>query len=172
MAEQITRGRGGKNNTPNVQPLLTESGDNSKYLTHALAIRQMPKIDSSDPVQVKERIDWYFGHCVATDMKPTVKGFCNALGVAKSTLWEWRNGNFRADTHEAIICQAYDVLEEMWEHYMQNGKINPMAGVFLGVNNFGYKDVKQVNVTPVMNNQPEAIDVTVIEEKYAELPGE
>lgn len=149
-----------------------DAGDNSKYLTHALAIRQMPKIDSSDPVQVQERIDWYFQHCVESDIKPTVKGFCNALGVAKSTLWEWRNGNYRSGTHEEIICRAYDVLEEMWEHYMQNGKINPMAGVFLGVNNFGYRDVKQVNVAPMAGNQPETIDVTVIEEKYAELPGE
>jgi hypothetical protein len=85
-------------------------------------------------------------------------------------LWTWKTGQFRAGTHEEIIIRAYDLLEEMWENYMQNGKINPMAGVFLGVNNFGYRDVKQVNLTPVVENRDEAVDVATIEAKYAELP--
>lgn len=149
---------------------FAEAGDNSKFLQHALAIRSMPAIDLANPAEVKRRIDWYFNHCVADDMKPSVKGFCNALRISKSTLWNWKTGAFRAGTHEEIIVQAYDVLEALWEDYMQNGKINPMAGVFLGVNNYGYKDVKQVNVTPVADSQPERLDVSAIEAKYAELP--
>ena len=147
-----------------------EAGDNTKYLRHALATMGMPPIDISDAKQVEERIWWYFDHCAENDMKPTVKGFCNSLGIAKTTLWGWKNGVYRAGTHEEIIVRAYDLLEEMWENYMQNGKINPMAGVFLGVNNFGYRDVKQVNLTPVTAEEPEAVDVAAIEAKYAELP--
>jgi DNA-binding transcriptional regulator YiaG len=147
-----------------------ESGDNARYLAHAMVTMNLPKIDTSDPKQVEERIQWYLCHCVDNDMKPTVKGFCNALGISRNTLWEWKTGRARPNTHEEIVVRAYDLLEEMWENYMQNGKINPMAGVFLGVNNFGYRDVKQVNVTPVVNNEPEVIDVATIEAKYAELP--
>lgn len=151
-------------------PPNVEAGDNARYLAHAMAVMNMPKIDTSDPVQVQERIDWYLNHCVANDMKPTVKGFCNSLGIPRTTLWRWKTGQFRVNTHEEIIVRAYDLLEEMWENYMQNGKINPMAGVFLGVNNFGYRDVKQVNLTPVVDNQQETIDAATIEAKYAELP--
>ena len=147
-----------------------EAGDNSRYLAHAMATMNLPRIDTSDPKQVEERIQWYLNHCVSNDMKPTVKGFCNALGIARNTLWAWKTGQFRVGTHEEIILKAYDLLEEMWENYMQNGKINPMAGVFLGVNNFGYRDVKQVNLTPVVENKEEAVDVATIEAKYAELP--
>ena len=143
-------------------PVNVEAGDNARYLAHAMAVMNMPKIDTSDPVQVQDRIDWYLNHCVANDMKPTVKGFCNSLGIARNTLWRLKTGQFRPGTHEEIIVRAYDLLEEMWENYMQNGKINPMAGVFLGVNNFGYRDVKQVNLTPV--------DAAPLEAKYAELP--
>ena len=130
----------------------------------------MAPIDKADPQQVKARIDEYFELCVINDMKPTVKGFCNALKISKASLWTWKTGTYRADTHEAIILEAYDTLEALWEDYMQNGKINPMAGVFLGVNNYGYKDVKQVNLTPVVNNEPESIDLVALEEKYKELP--
>ena len=147
-----------------------DPGDNARYLSHAMAVMSMPKIDSSDPAQVEERIYWYLNHCIDNDMKPTVKGFCNALGISRNTLWTWKTGQHRAGTHEEIAVRAYDLLEEMWENYMQNGKINPMAGVFLGVNNFGYRDVKQVNLTPVVENREETVDIATIEAKYAELP--
>jgi len=91
------------------------------------------------------------------------------LRVAKSTLWEWRQGNYRQGTHQAIICEAYDALEALWEDYMMNGKINPVSGIFLGKNNFGYQDKQEYVLTP---NQKEVVDVSVIEQKYAELPEE
>jgi hypothetical protein len=170
MAEkqQLSRGRGGKHNFPNAIPDNVEPGDNTKFLTHAMNVRALPRIDTSDPVQVENRINEYFTMCAVDDVKPTVKGFLNALRVAKSTLWEWKQGNLRAGTHQAIIVEAYDLLEEMWEHYMMNGKINPVSGIFLGKNNFGYSDKQDIVVTP--NTQAERVDVAVIEAKYAELP--
>ena len=150
---------------------LTEPGDNNKFLSHALAIRDFPPIDTSDPVQVQQRISDYFTLCVSNDVKPTVKGFLNSLRVAKSTLWEWKTGGYRAGTHQQIILEAYDVLEALWEDYMMNGKINPVSGIFLGKNNFGYADKQEYILTP--NQQqitPE--DVKAISKKYDELPGE
>ena len=44
-------------------------------------------------------------------------------------------------------------MEDLWENYMQNGKINPVSGIFLGKNNFGYQDKQEMVLTP---NQPEA----------------
>jgi len=174
MPNEITkkdgRGSAGYKNLPTTQPLNTEPGDNSRFLRHALATLDMPPIDISDPKQVEERINWYFLHCVDNDMKPTVMGLCNSLGISRNTLRTWYNEDFRSKTHTPIVKRAYAALEELWEDYMLNGKINPMAGVFLGVNNFGYKDVKQVNVTPVVDSQPEEVDIEVIEAKYAELP--
>jgi hypothetical protein len=145
-----------------------ESGANTKFLAHALAVRSLPPIDTSDPVAVENRINEYFVLCAENDIKPSVKGFLNALRVAKSTLWEWKTGGFRSGTHQAIICEAYDVLEALWEDYMMNGKINPVSGIFLGKNNFGYADKQEYVLTP--NQQKEIIDPAIIEAKYAELP--
>lgn len=149
--------------------LQTDPGDNNKYLSHALAVHDLPAIDTSDPVQVKQRIDEYFQLCVEHDMKPSVKGFLNALRVAKSTLWEWKTGGYRAGTHQKIICDAYDVLEALWEDYMMNGKINPVSGIFLGKNNFGYKDQQEHILTP-NQYQVSQEDVKLISAKYEELP--
>ena len=158
---------------PDVTARLVEqvdAGDNAKYLAHAMTIMNLPKIDTADAKQVEERINWYLMFCIQQDMKPTVKGFCNALGgISRNTLWTWKTGQYRKNTHEEIIVRAYDLLEEMWENYMQNGKINPVAGIFLGKNNFGYKDQQEYVLTPNQNQMHET-DIATIEAKYAELP--
>lgn len=149
-----------------------EPGDNSKYIRHALATLNMPPIDIADPQQVSDRIDWYFHHCADNEMKPTVTGFCNALGVHKDTIRSWYNGEFRAGTHQDIIRRAYRVLEELWEDYMLNGKINPVSGIFLGKNQWaGYQDKQEVVLTPNQGQIPPS-DIKTIEAKYAELPEE
>jgi hypothetical protein len=51
---------------------------------------------------------------------------------------------------------------------MQNGKINPVSGIFLGKNNFGYQDKQEYVLTP--SSGVEAVDAKTIEAKYAELP--
>lgn len=127
----------------NVKP-----GDNTRYIRHALATYHLPPIDISDPKQVEERINWYFNHCMEDDMKPTVMGFCNALGIDRSTLAGWRRGDHRAESHSPLIKKAYDFLQEQWEDYMTNGKINPVSGIFLGKNNFDYQDKQEYVITP------------------------
>jgi hypothetical protein len=163
-----TTGRGGKNNFPAAQIPDTEPGDNTRYLSLALAVRDMPPIDTTDAEQVRTRIREYFTLCAEYDMKPTVTGMLNSLKLAKQTVWEWKHGNYRAGTHQQVILEAYNVLEELWENYMQNGKINPVAGIFLGKNNFGYADKQEYVLTP--NTTVSEVDVSTIEQKYAELP--
>lgn len=146
----------------NVQP-----GDNSKYLAHSMAVMNMPEINIADINQVEQRIGEYMTLCVQNDMKPTVMGFCNSLGISRMTLLDWRRGTYREETHQAVIIKAYGLLEELWESYMQNGKINPVSGIFLGKNNFGYQDKQEYVLTP---NQQSDVDPTTIAAKYDELP--
>ena len=40
------------------------------------------------------------------------------------------------------------LMENLWESYMNSGKINPVSGIFLGKNNFGYQDKTEYVVTP------------------------
>lgn len=142
-------------------------GDNTRYLRHALATMNLPPIDIADPKQVEERILWYFSHCASDDMKPTVSGMANALGVSRDTLWDWSKGNNRVLTHRDLIKRAYQALSELWEDYMLNGKINPVAGIFIGKNHFGYRDQTEVVLMP---NDPlgEAQDKAALERKYQE----
>jgi hypothetical protein len=140
--------------------LMTEAGDNQRYMAVGLQLYQMEKVDLNNPQEVKDRIAEYFRLYAEADMKPTVTGLGMALGVDRRRLWEIASGNYRDKTQAALpfetqdaIKKAYDFLGNLWENYMQNGKINPVSGIFLGKNNFGYQDKQDVVITP---NNPES----------------
>jgi sensor histidine kinase regulating citrate/malate metabolism len=46
------------------------------------------------------------------------------------------------------IKKAYAILNVQMEDYMQNGKINPVSGIFLMKNNMQYEDKSEVVITP------------------------
>lgn len=150
---------------------MLEQGDTSRFLRHALANRGMPPIDISDAKQVEDRIAWYFNHCVEDDIKPTIGGLCNSLGITRQALNEWKNGNKRKETHVDIIKKAYEIMDELWEHYMMNGKINPVTGIYLGKVLYGHIEEQHIVVTP---NNPlgDSSDYATIEEKYKQLPSD
>ena len=65
----------------------------------------------------------------------------------------------------AAIKKAYFMLSNLWETYMNSGKMNPVAGIFLGKNNYGYVDQVEHVVTP--NTHPDSdYDADAIREKY------
>ena len=148
----------------------TTPGDNARYLRHSLTMLDLPAIDISDPVQVELRIRQYFEQCVGSDMKPTVSGMALALGVDRKTLYDWSRGNYRDVTHSPIVKKAMNVLDALWEDYMMNGKINPVSGIFLGKNHFGYTDKQEIVVKPE-NPLGEARNPEEIKQQYlAENP--
>ena len=165
-AEQIVKKKRNRPDLANFGEENVQKGDNTRYLRHALATLNLPPIDISDDKQVSERIDWYFNHCINDDMKPTVMGLCNSLGISRDTIRSWYNGETRSSTHSDLIKKAYKMLEALWEDYMMNGKINPASGIFLGRNHWGYRDTIDLVVTP---NNPlgDAPDQKQLEERIA-----
>lgn len=150
---------------------LIEPGDNARFVRLAMASWDLPPINISDPKQVEQRIKEYFKNCVENDRKPQLIGMANWLGVDRSTVNSWKRGEYRSETHSPIIKKAIDLLEELWVDYMQNGKVNPGAGIFLGKNLFGYKDVADVVVTP--NNPMQGLDVEQARKRLEEaIPDE
>lgn len=155
---------------PNTKEL--PEGDNNKYTTFALAIMQLPEIDLQDPKQVQQRVIEYFQLCADHDMKPGVAAVALALGTDRRRLWEIHTDQEKQLVIPAeskkIIKNVYNSLDVLWESYMQNGKVNPVSGIFLGKNHFGYKDQQEYVVTP--NTVGEDASPEVIEAKYDELP--
>ncbi len=150
-------------------PEHTEPGDNRKYLEHSMVMLDWPDVNVREPEQVKERMGMYFALCAQDDMKPSVAGMALAFGVDRTTLWKWANGWTVRLCPESrnLVKKAYQNLNAQMESYMQNGKINPVAGIFLMKNNMGYQDKQEVVLTPnqQLGDQVPAED---LEKKYLE----
>ena len=149
----------GKNIGETLAP-VTEPGDNAKYIGVSLQLFNLPAIDLHNPDEVQARLTEYFDIHIKADLKPTVAGMAMALGIDRRRLWEIKSGAPMGGhtPHELptrtvdSIKKAYDFLETLWENYMHNGKINPVSGIFLGKNNFGYQDKTEYVVTPNVHN--------------------
>ena len=154
--------------------LMVEPGDNAKYIQNAMMLGALPKIDLRDPEAVENRINEYFRIQFENDLKPTVAGMGLVLGLSRQRLWEIKTGNYHTSKSLAelptlstdAIKKGYEYMELLWENYMQNGKINPVSGIFLGKNNFGYQDKQEMVLTPNSNNEPE-YDVEAIKKRLS-----
>ena len=161
VKEVVKKPRGGKS-SPVIgdNGLMAEPGDNTKYLALGMKLFNLPTIDLKDPEQVNNRLNEFFQIHADADMKPTVSGMGMALGLDRRRLWEIKTGakkgghtDYDLPTPTLVsIKRAYEYMEILWENYMQNGKINPVSGIFLGKNNFGYQYKTEYVVTPNMNN--------------------
>ena len=71
-----------------------------------------------------------------------VPGLALALGVSRGTIRAWLDGRGagKVDGVQNALEMAYTVLTAQMEQYMLEGKINPIAGIFLMRNNLGYSN--------------------------------
>lgn len=162
--------RGG-NNFLTDAALKVNDGDNTKYLVVNVELMNMTDIDIKNPDEVRERINDYFKLYASHDMKPTVAGLGMALGLDRRRLWEIKTGNHTSSTPklplevEDLIKKAYKLMENLWETYMNSGKINPVSGIFLGKNNFGYQDKTEYVLTPNQKQESD-YDADEISKRY------
>lgn len=167
--------RGGNSPVIGMNGYDLEPGDNSKFLSLNLELFNLPDIDMHDVGAVSQRLNDYFAIYGKYDLKPTVAGMAMALnGMSRRTLWAIANdaptggaGYKTALPSEVAnaIKKAYKMMENMWENYMTSGKINPVSGIFLGKNNFGYQDKTEYILTPNQQNDSD-YDAEDIRKRY------
>ena len=170
--------RGGNSPVIGDNGLMLQDGDNAKFLGVNIALFNMPNIDMDDVDAVAQRLSDYFKLYADNDMKPTVVGMAMALN-GHSRQWLWavvhdkpRGGRGNETTLPPSVTdtikKAYTLMENLWESYMASGKINPVSGIFLGKNNYGYQDKTEYVLTP--NAQQDSdYNAEDIRERY--LPG-
>lgn len=166
VGKQVTKRK--RPDLTEAQTVHTEPGDNRKYILHSMRLYDLPKCNLKSVEEVTQRITDYFAICAEDDMKPSVAGLALAMDITKEYLWEIRVGRKGKNPDVAdTIKKAMKLLDLQMVDYMQNGKINPVSGIFLMKNNFGYADKQEVIVTP---NNPlgDTKDTKELEERYIE----
>lgn len=163
VAEQVVK----KKRERKDQQLQVEDGDNAKIMNHNMELFLLPDVDIKNEEQVNNRIIDYFKICAKNDMKPSVAGLALAFNVSRSTLWNWVTQKNKAFPYVDTLKKAYNLLAAEMEDMMQNGKINPVAGIFLMKNNHGYADKTEVVVEP-RNPLGDLTEQAALEQRYIE----
>lgn len=167
--------RGGNSPVIGDNGLMLEKGDNAKIMSINIALFNMQDIDMTDAQAVTGRLGEYFALYEQADLKPTVAGMAIALnGMSRQTLTAIAHDRVTGSTGyksalppevTAVIKKAYKMMENMWETYMNSGKINPVSGIFLGKNNYGYQDKTEYVLTPNTQNDSD-YDAEDIRQRY------
>lgn len=167
--------RGGNSPVIGDNGLNLSPGDNTRILEVNIALLNFPDIDMKDVEQVKQRLNDYFMLYAQADLKPTVVGMAIALnGHSRQWLWALTHDRPVGGTGHGVslppevantIKKAYFMMENQWETYMNSGKINPVSGIFLGKNNFGYQDKTEYVLTP-NTQQDNDYDAEDIRKRY------
>lgn len=167
--------RGGNSPVIGDNGLMLEKGDNAKIMSINIALFNMQDIDMTDAQAVTDRLGEYFALYEQADLKPTVAGMAIALnGMSRQTLTAIAHDRVTGSTGyksalppevTTTIKKAYKMMENMWETYMNSGKINPVSGIFLGKNNYGYQDKTEYVLTPNTQNDSD-YDAEDIRQRY------
>jgi len=166
-ADNLPKKRGRPKGTTGIKrsdhAMLTEEGDNTRILDYTLSVSSLPAIDINNLEQVKQRIYDFFRISKEHDMKPAIATLALAFGCSRITFFNWITGKYDVIKNKECINTiktAYDIINSQYEIYMNNGKINPVAGIFLMKNNMGYKDTTDHIITANNNTDPGDNDIT------------
>lgn len=143
-----------------------EPGDNSKFTRHNRMLYELVPVTFESAEEVKERTITYLDICEQNDMGSSVAGYALALGIDRVNLWRIVTGaTVKPAEVRNVLKRAYDLLNAQMEDYMQNGKINPVSGIFLMKNSFQYQDKQEIQVSA---NQGDAESPDQLAAKYAD----
>lgn len=145
-----------------------EQGDMARMIRDSLSLASMGPVDMYDPPQVEARVDQYLLYCLDHDMKPTVESMALAFNTNRTQIWKWKEGvesNLPERSRNAIK-KGYSIMNQLLSQTMADGKINPVAAIFLLKNNHNYKDQTDVVVTP--NNPLKDLDADTARQRLIE----
>lgn len=134
----------------------------SELVATSYGLTKMPRCDMTDPDAVAERYDWYVRYCIENAIRPGVAGFALAFGYDRKHLLRIKDGVIKSVPESVCdtLKRAWGMLEMLMEQYMLTGKINPVPGIFMMKNNFGYQDQTEtviVKQDPYESGSPEEI---------------
>ena len=130
---------------------------------HDLRLSSLPAVDMENPSQIQQRITEYFRICSEDDVKPSMASLALSFGFSRFTLFDLLNGRNKSVINQQSILtlkKAYDSINSYYEHLMNNGKINPVAGIFLMKNNMGYKDTTDYVIQAKQETDDNISDIT------------
>lgn len=126
-----------------------KKGDATRYANIMLDMMALPAVDRSNVQELENRFLEYIQYCADRDIKLGNQMAYLALGISKDDAYNWENGRTLTPEHSDFIKKVRQICAGNREILMQDGKVNPVTGIFWQKNYDGLKDVQEVDIRPV-----------------------
>lgn len=143
-------------------------GYNSKRIAFMLAITPTEPLDYNDVAEMDRRFQRYLKLCAEWDMKIGNQAAYAAIGIDKGIAWEWANRSLGNPARTDFIKKVQQFCAMYREGLMEDGKVNPVTGIFWQKNYDGMKDQQEVVLTPNTSPLGEQKDAEALKQKYLE----
>lgn len=142
-----------------------EEGYNTRRIRFMRAIIPTEPLDPNDLEEMERRFEYYLEMCETYDMKIGNQAAYAAIGVDKGTVWDWINRNQANPARSDFFKKVQKICAMYREGLMEDGKVNPVTGIFWQKNYDGMRDQQEVVLTP---NNPlgDTRDAESLKQKY------
>lgn len=156
-----------------MQPKLPE-GYNTRMVAFMREILPTEPLDPNDVAEMERRFVRYLQLCEKYDIKVGNMQAYAAIGITKDKAYEWVTRRSSNQERYRFIKNVQSICGMYREMLMQDGKVNPVTGIFWQKNYDGMKDQQDVVLTPnnPLGDQPdtEKLRQRYLESTYGVLP--
>lgn len=152
-------------------------GYNTRRIMFMQEILPTEPLDYDDVEEMERRFQRYLQKCAEWDMKIGNQAAYAAIGINKDVVYEWTNRQLGNPRRTEFIKKVQQFCAMYREGLMEDGKVNPVTGIFWQKNYDGMKDQQEVVLTPNTSPLGEQKDAEALKQKYldatygvAELP--
>lgn len=154
-------------NSPIIQDTQKQmpEGYNTLMIKFMREIEPTEPLDINDVAEMSRRFEHYLDVCAKYDRKIGNLAAYAAIGITKEQAKDFEVNNKSNPARAYFIKKVKQFCSMYREGLMQDGKVNPVTGIFWQKNYDGLKDQQEVVVTP---NNPlgEMGDTERIKQKY------
>ena len=145
-----------------------EEGYNTRRIRFMQAILPTEPLDYNDVDEMERRFAVYLNLCAEWDMKVGNQAAYAAIGINKGLVWDWLNRREANPRRTDFIKKVQTICAMYREGLMEDGKVNPVTGIFWQKNYDGMKDQQEVVLTPNTSPLGETQDAEALKQKYLE----
>lgn len=118
---------------------------NKRHIEHAEWLATRPRLSVWDAESIGSRTMEYLEKCKEDGVRVNLSAYALSLGTTPDGLNELVADKRLTDETRAAVLKGISMVEAIMIEMMMEQRINPVTGIFLLKNHFGYKDQSEIS---------------------------